>query len=85
VSSSLAVAMSTLVVATLFQPLRRRLQSAVDRRFNRARYDTAHTIEAFSIRLRDEVDLDSLRSDLIAVVHGTVQPTSAGLWLRGFR
>jgi hypothetical protein len=81
-NSSLAVAAATLAVAAAFQPLRRRVQDLVDRRFNRRHYDTTQTIEAFSIRLREQVDLDTLSAELLTVADETMQPTQMSLWLR---
>ena len=79
--NTLAVAGSTLVVALLFNPLRARVQRAVDRRFDRSRYDGERTLAAFGERLRDEVDLGIIRADVLATVDASVRPTSVGLWL----
>jgi hypothetical protein len=79
---SWAVAGATLAVAALFQPARRRTQQVVDRRFNRRKHDAARTVEAFSTRLRDQIDLDTLTGELLLVVDQTMEPTRVWLWLR---
>jgi hypothetical protein len=69
-------------MAALFRPARHRIQRAVDRRFNRRRYDAATTIEQFSVRLREQIDLDTLTGEMLAIVDQTMEPTRASLWLR---
>jgi hypothetical protein len=81
-SSALAVAGSTLAVAAVFNPARRRLQATVDRRFDRARYDAARAVEAFAARLRNQVDLDEITAGLRDTVTATVAPGRVGVWLR---
>jgi hypothetical protein len=80
--NSVAIVLSTLVIATLFQPLRQGIQRSIDRRFYRRKYDTSKTLQSFSVTLRNEMDLDTLREQLLAVVQETMQPAHVLLWIR---
>jgi hypothetical protein len=80
--SQVAAVVTTLLIAAMFEPLRRLLQHTVDRRFYRSKYDARQTLEAFSATLRDETDLDALSNDLVGVVSETVKPAHVSLWLR---
>ena len=82
-ASTWAVAASTLAAAALFTPLRRRVQRAVDRRFNRARYDADRMVDAFAARLQEAVDLDTVRADLATVVHAALEPAQVSVWVSG--